>query len=175
MEDRLLSILLPLRWAEPLFHLQMYRSYRSKLLETPIHPAKVKIGKWIDPKVFSKRMMRHLRCFEPNCKIVSACHLDDGIVPMHLEDFRSGYDRGHMYVSSCILAFLAQSTCRVPAADAKMSQQAMDETFYLSNIAPQVGDGFNRHCKCHIELTQTSNTCRLGICGRFLPQIDYQL
>ena len=37
---------------------------------------------------------------------------------------------------------------RVPAADAKISQQAMDETFYLSNIAPQVGDGFNRHCTC---------------------------
>jgi hypothetical protein len=34
----------------------------------------------------------------------------------------------------------------VPAADAKISQQAMNETFYLSNIAPQVGDGFNRHC-----------------------------
>lgn len=39
-----------------------------------------------------------------------------------------------------------QLTDRVPAADAKISQQAMDETFYLSNIAPQVGDGFNRHC-----------------------------
>lgn len=39
-------------------------------------------------------------------------------------------DRGHM----------------VPAADAKMSQRAMDETFLLSNVAPQVGDGFNRHC-----------------------------
>lgn len=38
----------------------------------------------------------------------------------------------------------------VPAADAKISQQAMDETFYLSNIAPQVGDGFNRHCECHV-------------------------
>ena len=25
-------------------------------------------------------------------------------------------------------------------------QEAMDETFILSNIAPQVGDGFNRHC-----------------------------
>ena len=25
-------------------------------------------------------------------------------------------------------------------------QEAMDETFLLSNIAPQVGDGFNRHC-----------------------------
>lgn len=35
----------------------------------------------------------------------------------------------------------------VPAADAKISQAAMDETFYLSNIAPQVGDGFNRHCE----------------------------
>ncbi|KAJ3563184.1 hypothetical protein NP233_g9101 [Leucocoprinus birnbaumii] len=49
--------------------------------------------------------------------------------------FRSGYDRGHM----------------VPAADAKISQEAMDETFYLSNIAPQVGDGFNRHYWAYLE------------------------
>lgn len=50
-----------------------------------------------------------------------------------LEDGTDVYvwiDRGHM----------------VPAADAKMSQRAMDETFLLSNVAPQVGDGFNRHC-----------------------------
>lgn len=40
----------------------------------------------------------------------------------------------------------AQLTQRVPAADAKISQDAMDETFYLTNIAPQVGEGFNRHC-----------------------------
>ncbi|KAF8737135.1 hypothetical protein AX14_013413 [Amanita brunnescens Koide BX004] len=49
--------------------------------------------------------------------------------------FRSGYDRGHM----------------VPAADAKSSQDAMDETFMLSNIAPQVGDGFNRHYWAYVE------------------------
>ncbi|KAG6820785.1 hypothetical protein H0H93_011550 [Arthromyces matolae] len=49
--------------------------------------------------------------------------------------FRSGYDRGHM----------------VPAADAKFSQKAMDETFLLSNIAPQVGDGFNRHYWAYLE------------------------
>ncbi|KAF8163078.1 hypothetical protein B0H34DRAFT_650696 [Crassisporium funariophilum] len=49
--------------------------------------------------------------------------------------FRSGYDRGHM----------------VPAADAKFSQEAMDETFLLSNIAPQVGDGFNRHYWAYLE------------------------
>ncbi|KAI6110075.1 hypothetical protein F5141DRAFT_1278700 [Pisolithus sp. B1] len=49
--------------------------------------------------------------------------------------FRSGYDRGHM----------------VPAADAKFSQEAMNETFLLSNIAPQVGDGFNRHYWAYVE------------------------
>jgi hypothetical protein len=27
----------------------------------------------------------------------------------------------------------------------------MDETFYLSNMAPQVGDGFNRHCKTSLD------------------------
>lgn len=49
--------------------------------------------------------------------------------------FRSGYDRGHM----------------VPAADAKVSQTAMDQTFYLTNIAPQVGEGFNRDYWAHTE------------------------
>lgn len=62
--------------------------------------------------------------------------VEDESIPMtfraKLQDyFRSGYDRGHM----------------VPAADAKSSQEAMDETFFLSNIAPQVGVGFNRHCQ----------------------------
>ena len=28
-----------------------------------------------------------------------------------------------------------------------LCQEAMDETFLLTNIAPQVGDGFNRHCR----------------------------
>ncbi|WFD30439.1 nuclease [Malassezia sp. CBS 17886] len=49
--------------------------------------------------------------------------------------FRSGYDRGHM----------------VPAADAKTSQEAMDQTFLLSNIAPQVGPGMNRDYWAHTE------------------------
>ncbi|ORE02336.1 hypothetical protein BCV72DRAFT_54045 [Rhizopus microsporus var. microsporus] len=40
----------------------------------------------------------------------------------------SGYDRGHM----------------APAADAVATQTEMDETFLMSNIAPQVGPGFNR-------------------------------
>lgn len=53
----------------------------------------------------------------------------------NVDYFRSGYDRGHM----------------VPAADAKISQIAMDETFFLSNIAPQIGEGFNRDYWAHLE------------------------
>ena len=49
--------------------------------------------------------------------------------------FRSGYDRGH----------------QVPAADCKWSQEAMDHTFLLSNMCPQVGDGFNRDYWAHVE------------------------
>lgn len=48
---------------------------------------------------------------------------------------RSGYDRGH----------------QVPAADAKWSQEAMDSTFVLSNMCPQVGEGFNRDYWAHFE------------------------
>lgn len=47
----------------------------------------------------------------------------------------SGFDRGHM----------------APAADMKSSQDAMDESFLLSNMAPQIGIGFNRHIWAHLE------------------------
>ncbi len=46
-----------------------------------------------------------------------------------LEDYKnSGYDRGHL----------------AAAANHKHDQNAMCETFLLSNIAPQVGANFNR-------------------------------
>jgi endonuclease G len=66
-------------------------------------------------------------------------HEDDSLPPLFrakLTDYaRSGYDRGH----------------QVPAADAKWSQEAMDSTFVLTNICPQVGDGFNRDYWAHFE------------------------
>lgn len=47
----------------------------------------------------------------------------------------SGYDRGHM----------------MPAAKNQWSEQAMSESFLLSNMAPQVGVGFNRHIWARLE------------------------
>ncbi len=53
-----------------------------------------------------------------------------------LNDYRgSGYDRGHM----------------APAADMKRSLEVMSESFLLSNMAPQVGIGFNRHIWANLE------------------------
>lgn len=47
-----------------------------------------------------------------------------------LKDYKgSGFDRGHM----------------APAAAMKWDERAMNESFFLSNMAPQVGIGFNRH------------------------------
>ena len=45
------------------------------------------------------------------------------------------FDRGH----------------QAPAADHKTSQEAMNETFLLSNMAPQVGIGFNRYTWSYLE------------------------
>lgn len=75
--------------------------------------------------------------------------------------FRSGYDRGH----------------QVPAADAKWSQEAMNSTFSLSNMCPQVGDGFNRDYWAHFEdfcrrLTSFYPSVRIVTGPLYLPKRD---
>ncbi|KAM3564343.1 hypothetical protein MY1884_000810 [Beauveria asiatica] len=92
--------------------------------------------------------------------------LEDPAIPpafrAGLKDYlRSGYDRGH----------------QVPAADAKWSQQAMDETFYLSNMCPQVGEGFNRDYWAHFEdfcrrLTVRYPSVRVVTGPLYLPRKD---
>lgn len=93
---------------------------------------------------------------------------EDATIPQKfrvtLKDYvRSGYDRGHM----------------APAADAKFDQSAMNETFLMTNISPQVGKGFNRDYWAYLE-----NFCRSLAQGfkevyvftgpLYLPQIDPQ-
>jgi len=79
-----------------------------------------------------------------------------------LHDYsRSGYDRGH----------------QVPAADAKWSQHALDQTFFLTNMCPQVGDGFNRDYWAHLEdfcrrLTNAYPSVRIVTGPLYLPRKD---
>jgi endonuclease G len=55
-----------------------------------------------------------------------------------LSDYdKSGYDRGH----------------QAPAGDAKYAQNVMDQSFFLTNMAPQVGIGFNRGAWKYLEET----------------------
>lgn len=80
-----------------------------------------------------------------------------------LDYFRSGYDRGH----------------QVPAADAQWSQEALDQTFLLSNMCPQVGDGFNRDYWAHFEnfcrrLTNDYPSVRIVTGPLYLPRKDLQ-
>jgi endonuclease G len=92
--------------------------------------------------------------------------VEDPLVPEKfrgkLKDyFRSGYDRGH----------------QVPAADAKWSQEAMDDTFFLSNMCPQVGEGFNRDYWAHFEdfcrrLTTKYPSVRIVTGPLYLPKRD---
>lgn len=75
--------------------------------------------------------------------------------------FRSGYDRGH----------------QVPAADAQWDQEAMDSTFLLSNMCPQVGAGFNRDYWAHLEdfcrrLTHYYPSVRIVTGPLYLPRRD---
>ncbi|KAK3904372.1 mitochondrial nuclease [Staphylotrichum tortipilum] len=96
----------------------------------------------------------------------NSAFLEDPAIPPQfqakLKDyFRSGYDRGH----------------QVPAADCKWSQRAMDDTFFLSNMCPQVGEGFNRDYWAHFEdfcrrLTTRYPSVRVVTGPLYLPKRD---
>lgn len=96
----------------------------------------------------------------------NSAFVEDPAVPAQFQAklrdyFRSGYDRGH----------------QVPAADCRWSQRAVDETFYLTNMCPQVGDGFNRDYWAHLEdfcrrLTRRYPSVRVVTGPLYLPRRD---
>ena len=59
---------------------------------------------------------------------------------------RTGYDRGHL----------------APAASMKWSHDAMSDSFLMTNIAPQVGTGFNQHIWKSLERRMRQWACRRG-------------
>lgn len=78
------------------------------------------------------------------------------------EDYRnSGYDRGHL----------------AAAANHQSSQDSMCATFFLSNMSPQVGSGFNRDAWEHLEkysrsLTRSYKNVYIVTGPLFLPKLE---
>ena len=59
----------------------------------------------------------------------------------------TGYDRGHL----------------APAGAMKWSPESMRESFFMSNMAPQVGNGFNRHIWKSLEQRMRRWACERGV------------
>lgn len=94
--------------------------------------ARLKIPVWVQYEL-TREMLRGTATredtFRPDTSIPRVARAE-------LRDYaRSGFDRGHM----------------APAADMKRSEEVMHESFLLSNIAPQVGIGFNRNIWAQLE------------------------
>ena len=99
------------------------------------HNDEMKVPDWVleslTPERFEKNFKRK-KSFkaDPDLTKQSRTHAVD-------KDYtNSGYDRGHM----------------APAADMTWDKDAMKESFYFSNIAPQVGSGSNQHIWKYLEI-----------------------
>ncbi|MBU5614017.1 DNA/RNA non-specific endonuclease [Geomonas azotofigens] len=89
------------------------------------HDAEKKTPVWVVERMTRERLkvkLKRSNNFRPDLDIPRGQRAE-------LSDYRgSGYDRGHM----------------APAADMAWDEQAMSESFYLSNMVPQAGEGMNR-------------------------------
>ena len=66
---------------------------------------------------------------------------------VHSDYTRTGYDRGHL----------------APAAAMRWSFDAMNDSFFMTNIAPQVGSGFNQHIWKSLERRMRQWACQRGV------------
>ena len=66
---------------------------------------------------------------------------------VHSDYTRTGYDRGHL----------------APAAAMRWSFDAMNDSFLMTNIAPQVGSGFNQHIWKSLERRMRQWACERGV------------
>lgn len=96
------------------------------------HDAERKTPMWVVERMTRERLQVKLKRsdkFRPDADLPKGRRAE-------LSDYKgSGYDRGHM----------------APAADMAWDGQAMSESFYLSNMVPQAGQGMNRGIWAELE------------------------
>ncbi|XP_043683557.1 endonuclease G, mitochondrial [Vespula pensylvanica] len=102
------------------------RSYEDFILS---YDRRNRVAHWVFEHLNKERLQYNENVNRSKCEFTP----DTSIHPYFRSDNSdykgSGYDRGHL----------------AAAGNHKLHQKHVDETFYLSNMAPQVGVGFNRH------------------------------
>lgn len=101
------------------------RSYSDYVLS---YDSRNRVAHWVFEHLTADHVKKNDQVDRSKCEFKP----DESIHPYFRSDNsdykRSGYDRGHL----------------AAAGNHKLHQKHCEETFYLSNMAPQVGNGFNR-------------------------------
>ncbi|XP_055346373.1 endonuclease G, mitochondrial-like [Paramacrobiotus metropolitanus] len=83
---------------------------------------------WVAEHLTAERLKDRTKVSRSGCDFKDDPSIHPYFRSTNEDYFRSGFDRGHL----------------AAAGNHWINQESMDETFYLSNISPQVGVGFNR-------------------------------
>ncbi len=101
-----------------------------------LHGSRDKIPFWVCEYLTKYQLTGDVKRPDPDDHLFQPDPQLDGHPSAKRSDYRgSGFDRGH----------------QAPAGDQTRNLQRKIETFYLSNIAPQVGNGFNRRIWRNLE------------------------
>ncbi|XP_014214700.1 endonuclease G, mitochondrial [Copidosoma floridanum] len=113
--------------------LDQVRSYDDFVLS---YDRRNRVAHWVFEHLSQERLNTNKNIDRSKCEFVP----DPSIHPFFRSDNRdykrSGYDRGHL----------------AAAGNHKMDQKHIQQTFYLTNMAPQVGVGFNRDSWNRLEI-----------------------
>lgn len=98
------------------------------------HDGRFRSARWVAEKLTKESLKKNVERkdeFRPDRRIPSEFRAE-------LSDYsRSGYDRGH----------------QAPSGNHLLSREDNSRTFFLTNMSPQVGNGFNRHYWQRLEKT----------------------
>ncbi|CAL7947163.1 unnamed protein product [Xylocopa violacea] len=138
--------------------LDQVRSFENFVLS---YDRRNRVAHWVFEHLNKDNLQSSKEISRSNCEFKP----DPNIHPFFRSDNsdykRSGYDRGHL----------------AAAGNHKCSQTAIDQTFYLSNMAPQVGVGFNRDSWNRLEkyvrhLTKVYKEVYVCTGPLYLPKVD---
>ncbi|XP_069696350.1 endonuclease G, mitochondrial [Periplaneta americana] len=101
------------------------RSYDDYVLS---YDRRTRVPHWVFEHLTKERLVRNESVDRAKCDFKEDTSLHPFFRSMNSDYLRSGFDRGHM----------------AAAGNHRVCQEHVDQTFFLSNIAPQVGVGFNR-------------------------------